>query len=107
MRHYEFHDADHFREAGGYDYYAKMAEGRKRVGEEKIVELFARTQVWGTPEQCIEKLREIRATTDAAEFVGVFTYGDMPVELAEASMRLFAEEVLPVVHADEDAAVDL
>ena len=101
LRHYEFHDADHFTEAGGYDFYAKMAEARKRVGEEKVVEVFARHQVWGTPEQCIEKLRRIRATTDAAEFVGVFTYGDLPVEQAEASMRLFAAEVLPVLHADE------
>ena len=69
--------------------------------EEKVVEVFARNQVWGTPEQCIEKLRTIRATTDAAEFVGVFTYGDLPGELAERSMRLFAEEVLPALHADE------
>jgi alkanesulfonate monooxygenase SsuD/methylene tetrahydromethanopterin reductase-like flavin-dependent oxidoreductase (luciferase family) len=103
LRHYEFHDADHFKQAGGYDYYAKMADARKRVGEERVVEVFARNQVWGTPEQCIEKLRTIRATTDAAEFVGVFTYGDLPVELAERSMRLFAEEVLPVIHAEEEA----
>ena len=108
LRHYEFHDADHFTKAGGYDYYAKMAGARLRVGEEKVVEVFARNQVWGTPEQCIEKLRTIRETTDAAEFVGVFTFGDLPVELAEASMRLFAEEVLPAVHADEHlpASVD-
>ena len=102
LRHYEFHDAEHFRQAGGYDFYAKMADARKRVGEEKVVEIFARHQVWGTPEQCIEKLREIRATTNAAEFVGVFTYGDLPVEMAESSMRLFAAEVLPVLHADEN-----
>ena len=104
LRHYEFHDAAHFTAAGGYDFYAKMADARKRVGEEKVVEIFARNQVWGTPEQCIEKLRNIRATTDAAEFVGVFTYGDLPVELAESSMRLFAEEVLPVLHADESVS---
>ena len=105
LRHYEFHDADHFKAAGGYDFYAKMAEARKRVGEEKVVEIFARHQVWGTPEQCIEKLRHIRATTDAAEFVGVFTYGDLPVELAEESMRLFAREVLPVLQAEDPAAL--
>jgi len=104
LRHYEFHDADHFKAAGGYDFYAKMAEARKRVGEEKVVEVFARHQVWGTPEQCAEKLRHIRATTDAVEFVGVFTYGDLPVELAEESMRLFAREVLPALQAEEAAA---
>ncbi|MEZ5263597.1 MAG: LLM class flavin-dependent oxidoreductase [Acidimicrobiales bacterium] len=104
LRHYEFHDAEHFTKVGGYDFYAKMAGARQRVGEEKVVELFARNQVWDTPEQCIEKLRTIRATTDAAEFVGVFTYGDLPLELAERSMRLFAEEVLPALHADEAVA---
>ena len=41
------------------------------------------------------------ATTDAAEFVGVFTYGDLPLELAERSMRLFAEEVLRDLHRAE------
>ena len=104
LRHYEFHDADHFTAAGGYDYYAKMAGARKRVGEERVVEVFAQNQVWGTPEVCIEKLRTIRQTTDAAEFVGVFTFGDLPLDKAEASMRLFADEVLPVIHADEAAA---
>ena len=103
LKHYEFHDAEHFKAAGGYDFYAKMAAARLRAGEDRVVELFARNQVWGTPEQCIEKLRTIRATTDAAEFVGVFTYGDLPVEKAEASMRLFAKEVLPVLQAEEAA----
>jgi hypothetical protein len=32
------------------------------------------------------------------EFVGVFKYGAMPVEVAEHSMQLFANEVLPFVH---------
>lgn len=105
LRHYEFHDADHFTQAGGYDYYAKMAGARKRVGEERVVEVFAQNQVWGTPEVCIEKLRTIRETTDAGEFVGVFTFGDLPLDKAEASMRLFADEVLPVIQADEAASV--
>ena len=104
LRHYEFQDAEHFKEAGGYDFYAKMAEAAG-AGGEKVVEVFARHQVWGTPEQCIEKLRHIRATTDAAEFVGVFTYGDLPVEQAEESMRLFAAEVLPVLQEEEAAPV--
>ena len=104
LRHYEFHDADHFEAAGGYDFYAKMARPRARVGEDGSLEVFARNQVWGTPESCIEKLRMIRATTDAAEFVGVFTYGDLPVELTERSMRLLLpRKVLPVVQQKEAA----
>ena len=32
---------------------------------------------------------------DAAEFVGIFKYGGMPLEVAQRSMKLFATEVLP------------
>jgi hypothetical protein len=32
----------------------------------------------------------------ADDFVAVFSYGAMPVDRAEASMRLFAEKCLPV-----------
>ena len=59
---------------------------------------FAKTQVFGTPEQCIERMQEIQRTVGADQFVGVFRYGAMPIERAEASMRLFAREVLPVMH---------
>ena len=61
--------------------------------------------MWGTPEQCIESLRNIQRTTEAAEFVGVFNYGDLPVDLAERSMRLFSEQVLPVMQKEEAAPV--
>lgn len=103
-RHYEFDDAAHFRAAGGYDYYAKMSEMRTQYDPAVLKELFVRSQVWGTPEQCIEKLRAIQRTTSASEFIGVFKYGAMPLAEAERSMRLFAEAVLPAIHQDEVAA---
>ena len=43
----------------------------------------------------------------ADEFVAVFSYGSMPVEKAEASMRLFAEKVLPGTKAFAPAEVPL
>ena len=57
--------------------------------------MFTKTQVYGTPEQCVETLRDDRETMNAAEFVGVFKYGGMPLEVAQRSMKLFATEVLP------------
>ena len=104
-RHYEFFDADHFEQAGNYQYYAEMSRKRAHVSAEVALEAFASVQVWGTPERCIESLRNIQRTTGAAEFVGVFNYGDLPVDLAEKSMRLFAEHVLPVMQAEEAAPV--
>jgi hypothetical protein len=41
----------------------------------------------------------------ADDFVAVFSYGSMPVEKAEASMRLFAEKVLPKVQGFSPAEI--
>jgi alkanesulfonate monooxygenase SsuD/methylene tetrahydromethanopterin reductase-like flavin-dependent oxidoreductase (luciferase family) len=57
--------------------------------------MFTKTQVYGTPEQCVATLRTIADTMDAAEFVGTFKFGGMPLEVAQRSMKLFATEVLP------------
>jgi alkanesulfonate monooxygenase SsuD/methylene tetrahydromethanopterin reductase-like flavin-dependent oxidoreductase (luciferase family) len=104
-RHYEFDDTAHFKAAGSYDYYAKLSEQMQTVDEETRKQAFAGTQVWGTPEQCVEKLELIQRTTTASEFVGVFKYGAMPLEKAEKSMRLFAERVLPKVQQFQTEAV--
>jgi hypothetical protein len=52
-------------------------------------------QVWGTPEQCYEKIRDIHARTGNSHYVGVFSYAGMPSAEAERNMRLFAREVMP------------
>ena len=97
--HYGFHDAKHFEEAGGYDHYAKAA---RQLSDRSAgtVTGFSHTQVWGTPETCLEKLHNIRQTVGAGEFVGCFLFGALPPEKAERSMRLFADKVLPTVQAD-------
>jgi alkanesulfonate monooxygenase SsuD/methylene tetrahydromethanopterin reductase-like flavin-dependent oxidoreductase (luciferase family) len=104
-RHYEIYDAEHFEKAGNYQFYADAARLRAKVSADVALEAFARVQVWGTPERCIESLRNIQRTTGASEFVGVFNYGDLPVDQAERSMRLFAEKVLPVMQKEEATAL--
>ena len=98
-RHYEWDEPEHFRQASGYEHYAQAAERRSRATPEQLARESALTQVWGTPEQCAEKLRFIQRMTSAREFVIVFKYGTMPYEVAERSMRLFAEGALPGLHA--------
>lgn len=108
-RHYGFATTDAFKNVRGYEYYQQIAERQEQaaaasgLGRQDLLAMFAETQVYGTPAQCIEKLARIQRITNAAEFVGVFRYGGMPVEAAERSMRLFAEQVLPAVHAMETA----
>jgi len=94
INHYEYDEPEHFRNAKGYEYHVKMAEaGKNAPGDFRS--LFTKTQVTGTPEKCLEMLRSIAGTMEAEEFVGVFKYADMPLEVAQRNMKLFASEVLP------------
>jgi alkanesulfonate monooxygenase SsuD/methylene tetrahydromethanopterin reductase-like flavin-dependent oxidoreductase (luciferase family) len=97
-QHYGFASPDAFLNVRGYEHYQHLAEQHAApTGDANAG--FAETQVYGTPDQCIEKLRYIQALTDASEFIGVFRYGGLPIDKAEASMRLFARDVLPALHA--------
>jgi alkanesulfonate monooxygenase SsuD/methylene tetrahydromethanopterin reductase-like flavin-dependent oxidoreductase (luciferase family) len=101
LRHYELGDPQHFADTGVYDYYAERARRRAQVTAEQATKAFAASQVWGTPERCLAALRHIRQVTGAGELIGIFDFGGIPIELAEDSMRRFAAEVLPRVHAGE------
>ena len=103
-RHYGFADPQAFKDVKGYEHYNKMAEEEAQRKEEQNQE-FADSQVYGTPEQCVQKLKVIQDTTSASEFIGVFRYGGMPLEAAEKSMRLFSEKVLPEIQKLETSAV--
>jgi alkanesulfonate monooxygenase SsuD/methylene tetrahydromethanopterin reductase-like flavin-dependent oxidoreductase (luciferase family) len=102
--HYELDEPEHFHAAKGYEYYARGADVLQQLGasgQALARDHFARAHVFGTPRQCVEKLQSIQRMTNADEFICVFRCGGMAIELAEASMRLFADEALPAVHAYE------
>jgi alkanesulfonate monooxygenase SsuD/methylene tetrahydromethanopterin reductase-like flavin-dependent oxidoreductase (luciferase family) len=69
-------------------------EARKLMAEE-----FASVHVWGTPDQVYETIAERMAGLGASEYCGVFKFGDMSLATAEDSLRLFADKVLPRLHA--------
>ena len=94
MNHYEFHDGG-LAKIKGYEYYAGLSKNIEKHGEETFVDFLAQLQVWGTPDQVYEKLCENTDAIDAEGVIGVFSYGDMPFDLAKDNIRLFAEKVLP------------
>lgn len=107
LRHYQFL-GEHLQGLKGYEYYAQMAKIRQSLPEgTDTAAIYLQNNVWGTPAQCLEKLERINSMMGADDFVAVFSYGSMPVEKAEASMRLFAEKVLPKVQAFAPAEVPL
>jgi alkanesulfonate monooxygenase SsuD/methylene tetrahydromethanopterin reductase-like flavin-dependent oxidoreductase (luciferase family) len=98
MRHYELRAA-HFAETKGYEHYAQMAQALSVMPEGfDLGQVFLNDHVWGTPDQCFERLTKANDFMRPAEFIGVMKYGGMPIEVAEKSLRLFAKEVLPLVH---------
>ena len=96
LAHYHF-EGDHLGRTKGYEYYGKMAEKITTYGTDKVVDFFVDLQVWGTPEQCYDKIMDIRRRVGNDHYVGVFSYAGMPPEEAERNMRLFAAEVLPAL----------
>src|SRR5262245_34587557 len=80
----------------GYESYRGVQEMSSAPGGiDAMVEFFLGLQVWGTPEQCLERILDIQNRTGAEAFNGVFSYGGMPYDMAEHSLRLFANEVMP------------
>jgi alkanesulfonate monooxygenase SsuD/methylene tetrahydromethanopterin reductase-like flavin-dependent oxidoreductase (luciferase family) len=94
MKHYEFR-SDHLKTTRGYEYYGNFTDKINTYGDRDVVDFFVNLQVTGTPEQCYQKVMDIYGYTGTDSLVAAFSYGGMPFEDAEASMRLFASEVMP------------
>jgi hypothetical protein len=52
-------------------------------------------QVYGTPQQCFDRIAAIHAKTDRYASIGAFKFGGMPYAASQDSIRLFAREVMP------------
>ncbi len=96
--HYELM-SEQFKQAKGYEFYASAAELFAAVGVESAARTYCQVQTWGTPDQIIDKLRARQALIGDFNVVLIARYGGMPLELAEQSLRLFADEVLPELHS--------
>jgi alkanesulfonate monooxygenase SsuD/methylene tetrahydromethanopterin reductase-like flavin-dependent oxidoreductase (luciferase family) len=100
LEHYEVM-GDHFVGLEGYDAYAKAAEVLRRVGESGFLQMFMKATAWGTPDQILSTLEARRELIGSFEYTTAFRFGGIPYGEAEASMRLFASEVLPVLKSWE------
>ena len=100
LDHYEFHN-EGLADIKGYEYYGGLSKNIKKHGIDAFIDFLSDLQVWGTPDQVYERLIEYQKLTDCAGFIGVFSYGSMPHDLARENMKLFAEKVLPRLQAFE------
>ena len=94
LQHYELLD-DYLSKLRGYESYKPVPKAANPETADKMTEFFLSLQIWGTPEQCYERIVEFKKRTGAEAFTAVFSYGGMPYDLAERNMRMFAQEVMP------------
>jgi len=101
--HYEFL-GEHFSQVKGYDAYAQKAEIARKGGMDGAVAGFMQAAVWGPPDRILRELESRRDLLGEFELNTAFRFGGIPYQHAEASLRLFAREVLPVMKSWQAAA---
>jgi alkanesulfonate monooxygenase SsuD/methylene tetrahydromethanopterin reductase-like flavin-dependent oxidoreductase (luciferase family) len=98
VHHYEL-ASDHLKQAKGYEAYGSAVDALRAIGLERMCELYLGVQAWGTPAQILERLRARREVIGDFDLTACFRFAGLPVEDAERSMRTFARDVLPALHA--------
>ena len=107
LTHYDMNGA-HMKTTRGYEAYVQNAELAQQYGitQDHIKETFVDNHIYGTPDECFEKIRDIREKLGAAGFLGIFSYAGMPEAEASRNQQLFAEKVMPRLKALE-AGLDI
>lgn len=98
--HYQV-SGEHMKGLKGYEHYAASAERQRAAGvtREQVNDAFVNNHIWGTPEECYEKIVMVREKLGACAFLAIFNYAGMPVDEARRNQALFAAKVLPRLKA--------
>ena len=99
-RHYGFDEPEQFGGIKGYEQYSPGGTGGGNARGDNPREDYIQSGIFGTPEQCIEKIRMYADVTDTDHIVMLHSIAGMSVEETESSLRLFSSEVLPAVTAE-------
>lgn len=85
----------HFENTVGYEHYAAAAKEMARRGEDEATKFYAGLQVYGTPDQCVDKIAERQEVLGADTFLGAFNYGGMSRDEMLRNVHLFTDKVVP------------
>jgi hypothetical protein len=92
--HYEIF-GDHLTNSKSYKAYSGMGAAKKEFGNDALVEAFIQSNIWGTPQQILEKYEERRRIIGDFQPILCFSYSGATYEEAKDSATLFANEVMP------------
>lgn len=96
LEHYEIM-GEHFKTTKGYASYAEASKSLQKMGKAGFLKGFMSATSWGTPDRILRGLETRRKMLGSFELATSFRFGGVPYPEAEASLRLFAKEVLPVL----------
>jgi alkanesulfonate monooxygenase SsuD/methylene tetrahydromethanopterin reductase-like flavin-dependent oxidoreductase (luciferase family) len=97
IKHYDF-AGSHWRDTKGYEAYQVGADMIREAGMDAAAEAYVEANAYGTPEQIVEKYAARREIGGEFMANAAFQFGGLPLEKAGASLRLFAEKVVPELH---------
>jgi alkanesulfonate monooxygenase SsuD/methylene tetrahydromethanopterin reductase-like flavin-dependent oxidoreductase (luciferase family) len=91
---YQFGNKE-FASIEGYEYYGALANTVEKHGIEKFNNFLADLQVWGRPDEVVEKLASMVDRFGVGSLIIYTQFGDMPFEVGRENYELFARKVLP------------
>ena len=101
MHHYEML-GDHFKE--GYEEYGDAADAMRDMGIDAIADGYLENQVWGTPQQMLEKFEARRKIIGDFDILLVTRYAGMPFEVCHRTHDTFAKQVMPELRSWDTVA---
>jgi alkanesulfonate monooxygenase SsuD/methylene tetrahydromethanopterin reductase-like flavin-dependent oxidoreductase (luciferase family) len=104
--HYGFADPSNYIGVKGYEAYAERAGAATAVladqalgkSQSKLPGYHASNLMIGTPDEIIRRIQAAQKACSFCEITIVAQFGTMPYDEAGESLKLFAKEVLPVIH---------
>lgn len=94
MHHYEMM-GEHFKHAKGYEAYGDAASAMQAMGLEAVCDGYVAGQVWGTPQQMLDGFEKRRQVIGDFDVLMITRFAGIPFEVAERSLKTFAEKVMP------------
>lgn len=97
IKHYDF-AGSHWRTTKGYETYQVGADMIREAGMENAANAYVEANVYGTPEQIIEKYAYRHQLIGDFMPNAAFAFGGLPFDQAETSLKLFGDKVVPALH---------
>ena len=97
---YEVGSAGFGKQKGYEDYRTKgsqFGDGTAESAMQTLSTKLINDAVWGTPDECAEKILNIAAKVNPQQFVGLLGLGSMTAPQMEKSLKLYAEKVMPQI----------